>query len=140
MEQIMCIKAAKLQSHSSWFFSLALGVVAIVFIGCSSVGEIKGQQTGTGVAQAMDNYKVLKAGAVGESKGYRILALIPVSSPSYAEAKENLYASVGQRLEGRPIALANLTEDRANQWFVLFSVRKVTLSGDVIEYLDDPKP
>jgi len=49
-----------------------------------------------------------------------------------------LYKSVGESLEGRAIALVNQTEDASELSFILFSIPKVTISADVIEYIDEP--
>ena len=105
--------------------------------GCSaSVGRFN-QSTGTGVNLSRDNYKVIKAGAMGESKGFRLLGIIPFASPSYAEAKKQLYASIGENVVGKSLALANQTEDRSTLYLILFSIPKLTISADVIEFDND---
>ena len=55
-------------------------------------------------------------------------------SPNYAEAKADLYASVGESLVGRSAALANQTEDKSSIYVILFSLPKVTITADVIEF------
>ena len=116
----------------------ALGVLALLPTGCASKGEFRGQATGTGVQLAGNNYKLIKAGAVGESSGFRLLGIIPFASPTYAEAKAALYKSVGEPLTGRSVALANQTEDRSSTYLILFSVPKVTITADVVEFTDKP--
>lgn len=103
--------------------------------GCANnQGEFK-QTTGTGVSLGKSNYKVVKAGVRGESTGFKLLGIIPFSSPNYADAKASLYASVGENLTGRSIALANQTEDRSSIYLILFSIPKVTLTADIIEFM-----
>jgi hypothetical protein len=114
----------------------AIILLGIVLSGCASKGELRGQTTGTGVSLAENNYKLIKAGAKGRSSGFRLLGLIPFSNPTYANAKESLYESVGEPLTGRAIALANQTEDRSTIYLLLFSIPKVTLTADVIEFTD----
>ena len=116
-------------------------VVLSLFIlsGCASSGEFKGQSTGVGVNLVKDNFKIIKVAAMGESNGFRLFGLIPFSSPTYSEAKAELYKSVGEDLTGRSIALANQTEDRSFMYFILFSLTKMTLTADVIEYQADKK-
>ncbi|PIS37969.1 MAG: hypothetical protein COT35_03295 [Nitrospirae bacterium CG08_land_8_20_14_0_20_52_24] len=102
-----------------------------------SISELKGQTTVAAVTLEKNNYKVIKAGAKGESMGFYLLGFIPIVNPGMAKAKESLYASVGQSLEGRAIALVNQTEDRNNIYLVLFSIPTITISADIIEYLDE---
>lgn len=54
--------------------------------------------------------------------------------PSFAEAKSDLYQSSGQSLEGRSIALANQTQDESLMYFLLFSIPKITISADIVEF------
>ena len=103
--------------------------------GCASSGQIKGQTTSTGVTLDRMNYQVIKASAQGESKGFKLLGIIPFKSPSYAEAKSNMYNSLGVSLEGKAIAQVNQTEDRSSMYLILFSMPKLTLNADIIEYI-----
>lgn len=116
------------------FIAITSGAAACLLLtGCSSLGELKGGNSSTDVSLSMSNYKVIKAGATGESSDFRWLGLFPVTTP-YATAKQDLYKSVGENLTGRSIALANMTEDKTCVNLFLFSVTKVTLTADVIEF------
>ena len=106
--------------------------------GCASWGQMN-QSTGTQVQLNSNNYKVIKAGAKGESRGFNFLCLIPFASPNFADAKANLYQNIGQKLEGKSVALANLTEDRSFMCLILFSIPKVTITADIVEFLDEGK-
>ena len=114
----------------------ACGVLTLLATGCASQGEFRGQATGTQISLAGNNYKVIKAGAIGQSTGFRLLGIIPFASPNYAEAKASLYKSVGEPLTGRSVALANQTEDRSSVYLILFSIPKVTITADVVEFND----
>ncbi len=107
-----------------------------VLSGCSSSGDFQ-QSTGTSVSLERNNYKVIKSGAVGSSSGFKLLGIIPIVSPSYADAKRNLYQSTGQSLEGRSIALANQTQDTSSLYLVLFSIPTLTFSADIVEFKDE---
>lgn len=111
-------------------------VLAILFVcGCSSMHSGGMQQsTDAGVTLREANYKIVKAGARGTSRGFYLLGFIPITTPKYANAKSSLYRSVGQPLEGRSIALANQTEDRSTVWLLLFSLPKIVITADVIEF------
>ncbi len=111
-------------------------VLAVLFVcGCASqhVGRMQ-QSTDAGVTLREANYKIVKAGARGSSYGFNLFGFIPIVTPKYANAKSDLYDSVGQPLEGRSIALANQTEDRSSIWLLLFSLPKIVVTADVIEF------
>jgi hypothetical protein len=109
---------------------------ATILSGCSGTGDFQ-QSTGTSVSLERNNYKVIKSGAIGRSSGFRLLGIIPIVSPSYAEAKRDLYQNAGQLLEGRSIALANQTQDRSSLYLVLFSIPTLTFSADIVEFKDE---
>jgi hypothetical protein len=118
-------------------FPAGLSILLFVVAGCSSTGAFKGGATGTDVSLSQKNYKVIKAGATGTSHGFRLLMILPLGSPTYATAKQSLYQSVGEPLTGRAVALANQTEDRSSLYLILFSIPKVTITADVIEFIDN---
>jgi hypothetical protein len=113
--------------------SLAALVLALVLAGCVSRGKLE-QSGGTRVELGQKNYRVLKAGAIGEDWGWRLFCLLPFANPNYATAKSHLYRGV--QVEGKATGLANLTEDRSGLCFLFFSLDKLTLSADVIEFTD----
>ncbi len=111
-------------------------VLAVLFLwGCASqhTGRMQ-QSTDAGVTLREATYKIVKAGARGSSYGFSLFGFIPITTPKYANAKSDLYDSVGQPLEGRSIALANQTEDRSSIWLLLFSLPKIVVTADVIEF------
>jgi hypothetical protein len=112
---------------------LASCFAALFIAACSSTGSMQ-QSTGTAVSLKGNNYKVVKAGAKGESSGFYLLGIIPLVSPNYADAKANLYFSSGELLEGRSIALANQTQDNSTVYLILFSVPRITVTADIIEF------
>ncbi len=115
------------------FRFLAGCLLALFLASCSSTGSMS-QSTGTAVSLQGNNYKVLKAGAKGQSSGFYLLGIIPIVSPNYADAKADLYYSTSEPLEGRSIALANQTEDRSTLYLILFSVPRITVTADIIEF------
>jgi len=115
---------------------LLFTAVALQISGCTQwAGALRGGQTNTVVRLSQRNYRVIMAGARGESVGFDFL-FFPIVAPSEGQAKDQLYRSVGQPLEGHAIALANQTEDRSLFTLILFSLPKVTLTADVIEFID----
>lgn len=97
--------------------------------------------TQTEVSLTHANYKMLQAGAEGRSYGFRfLLGIIPITAPSTADARADLYHHVGQSVNGRSVALVNVTEDRSTTWLLLFSIPKIVITGDVVEFEDSPAP
>jgi len=110
----------------------------LILAGCSNVGDFT-QLTGTDVSLKSNNYKVVKAGAKGKSYGFKLLGILPIASPSYADAKADLYRSSGQTLEGRSVALANQTQDHSTLYLILFSIPSITFTADIVEFNDGEK-
>ena len=106
-------------------------------VGCSSVGTFP-HASGTSVDLTKKNYRVVKANVTGESTGFALLGLIPIVSPTYTDAMSNLSAHGGIQ-EGKAQALVNVTQDRSTIYLILFSIPKLTVRADIVEFLDDSK-
>ena len=105
--------------------------------GCSSSRvELRGQSTTTAVALNAKNYRLIKPGAMGTSHGFKLLGIFPLASPHHSTARSKLYASVDQPLTGKAVALTNELEDKSTLYLILFSVPKLTITADVIEFVD----
>ena len=109
---------------------------AILITGCATNRTIMSEQsTKTNVGLNSDNFKVVKPAAVGHSYGFRFLGIIPFASPNYAAARADLYKSVGDDVKGHPVTLANDMESKSTTYLILFSIPKLTLTADVIEFV-----
>lgn len=88
-------------------------------------------------------YRMLKAGAVGESTGFKFI-WIPFSSPTDAEAKRDMLDRLkieGIDTRGKNIAFTNATADRGGFGFIgLIGAPSITLTADVIEILGRQVP
>ena len=120
------------QVKSVKIISIAAAIAALS--GCASIGNFKGQATNTQVNLSSNNYKVVKTEIKGQSSGFFLLGLIPFKSPTHHEAKANLYQNISKSLEGRSVAFANQTEDISSMYFILFSIPKITVTADLIEF------
>lgn len=121
--------------------SLVLAATGLALIlaasGCSSSRvEMRGQSTTTAVALNGKNYRLIKPGALGTSYGFRLLGIVPFASPHFATARSKLYASVEEPLAGKAVALTNELEDKSTLYLILFSVPKLTITADVIEFVE----
>ena len=112
---------------------LALSVLSLT--GCATSWTIDKPPSVDGQSNVGKPYRTIKTAASGESTGFNIL-IIPLQAPTYSEAKKNLYASVNQSLEGKSIDLLHEQDEMYNTWYVLFSIKKLILTADVIEYTD----
>ncbi|MGR9106613.1 MAG: DUF6567 family protein [Gammaproteobacteria bacterium] len=122
----------------------AILVTMFIFSGCAALPSIPlpfdsssgtdGQiLTYTSVALSKDNYTLVKTNVVGESSGVSLLGLIPVTSPEYAEAVAQLYAEAGE-MEGRSRAFANFVYQKSANFYLLFSIPRIIVRADVVEF------
>src|SRR6185437_4605323 len=114
----------------------ALAALSLLLAACANRGRMD-HSTGTNVILSNNNYHVVRAGVEGASSGFWLL-FIPVVSPNYADAKADVYRNAGVNLEGRSFALANETEDRSFFTLLLFSVPRLKVTADIVEF--DPLP
>lgn len=95
--------------------------------------------TSTKVNLSRQNYKIVKANAIGRSTGFSFLGLFSFKSPLYVEAITNLYQSAAIS-EGKALAIVNVVNEHSSDNFILFSLPKITIRADVIEFTGDTKP
>jgi len=114
---------------------LLLAVLVIAVAGCASTGAFPHAST-TQVSLSQSNYLVVKSNAIGTSSGLKLLGLLPLASPRYTTAMSSLYNNASVK-EGRAYALANVIQERSSTFFIFFTVPKLTVRADVIEFLDE---
>ena len=116
---------------------LALSTIGLACaLGCTTTSGRLLEDAGAHVFLSEGNYRVVKEHVVGKSTGVFLLMFIPISAPSYNEAKANMYAALGESVKGRSIALTNQTEDLTEMTALFYSTRTITLSADFIEFND----
>jgi len=115
---------------------VALCAAMILSAGCSTTRVTNNaSSTQTQIDLTRANYKMIKAGAEGRSYGFRfLLGIIPITAPNTAAARADLYRNVGESVSGKSVALINTTEDRSTTWLLLFSIPKLVITGDVVEF------
>ena len=106
----------------------------IVLSGCANRGVVP-YGMGTHVELTRKNYRVVKANAIGESSGLYFLGIIPIVPPRRTDALSNLYSSAGLS-EGKAQALVNVVQERSTIYLILFSIPKLTVRADVIEFVE----
>ncbi|MDD5581378.1 MAG: hypothetical protein PHY16_19180 [Methylobacter sp.] len=95
--------------------------------------------TTTAVHLSRQNYKIVKANALGSSRGFSLLGLIALKSPQYEEAISQLYQNA-KVSEGKAQAIVNVVHENTSTYYILFSLPKITVRADVIEFIDDAAP
>ena len=90
------------------------------------------QETHVTLAEA--NYVVLKTNVVGKSKGFSLLGFITIKPAQFQKAADCLYANA-EIQPGRPQALGNVVMEKTSAYWILFSIPKVTVRADVIEFV-----
>jgi hypothetical protein len=88
----------------------------------------------TQVGLSGNNYRIIQTNVTAVSKGFKILGFITIKSPSYVKAMSDLYAQTHIR-EGRPQALANVVHETAGMNLILFSMPKIRVRADLIEFI-----
>jgi len=97
--------------------------------GDSAVGVLNN----THVTLTGDNYTIVVTNIIAKSKGFKLLGLFSFRSARYTEAMSRLYKKA-QVKEGHPQALANVVYESTSTSFILFSLPKVTIRADLIEF------
>lgn len=88
------------------------------------------------------NYQLIKPNVLGESYGFNFL-IFPIFEAQLAKAKQDMYEKVeasGIKLEGRSIFLTNTTEECGGLNLLLFSIPRLTITADFMEFVGDEKP
>jgi hypothetical protein len=91
--------------------------------------------THTHVTLTGNNYSIIEPNVIARSKGFKLFGLITFRNASYTEAMKRLYEKAHVEA-GHPQALANVVHESGSSYFILFSIPKVTIRADLIEFLD----
>lgn len=107
-------------------------LTGLMLAGCSTVGgEIPHGNT-TQTVLEKSNYTVLYPVAQGQSAGFKLFGIISFAAPRHSEAMRNLYKNVD--VKGKATSLINVSQEYSSAYFILFSIPKITITGDIIEF------
>ncbi|MDF1553000.1 MAG: hypothetical protein P1P84_08060 [Deferrisomatales bacterium] len=81
-------------------------VRGLAVVGCAVKGSRYEAEHATNVDLKDAHYRVIKSGAQGTSRGFKLFGIIPLVSPSYVEAMNDLRSQAP--MEGRAAAVANV--------------------------------
>ena len=112
-----------------------IGILGLFLAGCTAVGSLShGEATTVGLSRK--NFRVVRANVIGESTGFSLLGFIPFVPPRQTKAMTDLYAKAGIT-EGTAFALTNVIQERSNIYLILFSLPKISIRADIVEFTDE---
>jgi len=127
--------------------TLAIALLAMLTGGCAAVSvlpiaalmsspnaaalEIHSQ---TDIRLEAADFIVIKPNVVGESEGFSLLGILTIVPPKFTEAMNRLFIHAEMQ-PGRPQTLANLIMEKNNSYFILYSVPRISIRADVIEFI-----
>jgi hypothetical protein len=80
------------------------------------------------------NFVEVKTNVVGQSKGFSLLGIITLVPARFGTAMDRLYAEAAMQ-PGRPQTLANLVTERSSTFLILYSIPRVSIRADVVEFV-----
>lgn len=92
----------------------------------------------TAVKLEQGNFVMVRTNVTGQSKGFALLGVLTLTPARFSKAMDRLYLAAEIRT-GRPQTLANVVAERSSSYYFLFSRPRVTIRGDVIEFVPAPK-
>jgi hypothetical protein len=90
-------------------------------------------QTTTTVQLNSENFRIVKTNAVGSDWGINLLGLIAIISPNYEKVMDQL-CKAGEISAGKPQAIVNVHQQYSSPYFILFSIPRITVRADVVEF------
>ena len=87
----------------------------------------------THVTLMENNFRIIETNVIGKSRGFKLFGFITFKSASHTKAMSRLYEKA-QVEPGHPQALANVVRESSSTYLILFSLPKVTIRADLIEF------
>lgn len=112
---------------------LSIALLLILAPSCSVFSRFPSEHI-TNVNLASDNFRVVKQDAQGTDGGFALLGIIPIITPSSVDAMSDLMRSYSG--VGKPTALANVGEAVEADYFILFSLTRVRVRADIVEFVE----
>lgn len=92
----------------------------------------------TAVRLEQANFTTVKTNVTGQTKGFALLGIITIVPARFSTAMDRLYGQAGVR-PGGPQTLANMVVERSSTYLILYSIPRVSIRADVIEFVT-PSP
>jgi len=112
---------------------LVISLALLMLSGCSAAIGNFPPTSETKVELAKGNYRIIRPDVKGSSHGFSLLGIIPISQPSYISALSDL-CDKGYRSASGSVALANLAQEYGGTYLILFSIPRITVRADIVEF------
>ena len=80
------------------------------------------------------NFIVIKTNVMGQSSGFSLLGVLTIVPAKFTKAMSRLYVQAEMQ-PGRPQTLVNLVMEKDATYFILFSLPRIAIRADVIEFI-----
>lgn len=80
------------------------------------------------------NFVTVKTNVVGQCKGFSLLGIITLVPARYSTAMDRMYAQAEMR-QGQAQTLANMVVERSTTFLILYSIPRVSIRADVVEFV-----
>ena len=80
------------------------------------------------------NFIVTKTNVVGQSEGFSLLGVLTIVPAKFTQAMNRLFTQAEMQ-PGRSQTLANLIMEKNSTYFILFSLPRISIRADVIEFI-----
>lgn len=97
----------------------------------SASGEFRSATT---VKLEQANFAVVKTNVMGECKGFSLAGIITIVPARFSTAMDRLYGQAEMQ-PGRAQTLANMVVERSSTFLILYSIPRVSIRADVVEFL-----
>ena len=88
----------------------------------------------TAVRLDQNNFVTVRTNVVGQAKGFSLLGIITIVPAQFGTAMDRLYTNATIQA-GRPQTFANVVVDRSSTYLILYSIPKVAVRADVVEFV-----
>lgn len=120
--------------------TVSLAIALACLASCTQYGQpdpLNGVRPLTGkINTERHDVKMVCGRAYGESRGFNLLGIIPITTASESEAIDKMYENARQRgaqLEGTPRQFVNTSFERSANYFILGSRPIVRVAADLVE-------
>lgn len=90
----------------------------------------------TDVKLTEGNFEVVKTNVVGQARGFALLGFINIVPARFQTAMDRLYVKASMET-GKPQTLGNLIVEKTSAYWILFSIPRVSVRADVVEFTPD---
>jgi hypothetical protein len=125
---------------------IALLALALLAGGCASVATLPSTfgslnpntsaleiHSQTEVKLTEGNFIVAKTNVVGQARGFSLLGIITVVPARFQTAMDRLYTKAEMQ-SGRAQTLGNVIMEKTSAYWILFSIPRVSVRADVVEF------